>query len=227
MMKKLFAIIALACACLSVAAQEDEFRSGVEKLEAKGNELGNLLGHTTVYYNYDLASPTGVSPHGWGLEISGLYLGFKPWNNGCFSVGLLDMTVDFGYAKKGHGFFPNLTNDAVQAYDIEGMGYTDLVSTENRIAFLFPLGYIQSFGSSDWKAAIFAAPGVGWSTYNNEYAIGAIKHEDEFSVKKDNHFRLNLQAFVWYKSLGVGARYCFPVGLKGPGVVSLGLSMSL
>lgn len=221
-MKKLFSVMMLLALCFGAKAQEEEVNEFLNKQ--------SFFGHTSFFYNYNMGAPEGMSPHGWGIELSTLYIGFKPWENGYLTLGLLDVSVDMNYLKKGWMFTENLTGTAITPTTIaEALkpAYSNLKAGQDIVTFQFPLGYVHTFGDSKWKAAVFAAPGIGMNEYHNEYAYGYVRHNEELSLEKSSYFRLNLEAFVWYNSIGIAARYGFPVGFHGPGILSFGLSFGI
>ena len=96
------------------------------------------------------------------------------------------------------------------------------------IAYTFPVGYIQKFGDSKWSAALIASPGFGWDTYKNEWVSDNIRHTENLRINRSGgYFHLDVKAMIWYDSVGFVARYAFPKGFQGPGIVCAGISFRI
>ena len=224
-MKKLFTLILAGAVCLGAYAQESRIlEDWEEKIEEQENEFLSSFSYLNFTYNHNLNAPEGYNASGWGIEWSMLHLGFNPWKNGRFTLGLFDMAFDFNYLQKGYSFARGMENNIVSQNVVVPAG---TASRATRFAYKFPLGYIQRFGTSKGSAAILVSPGIGWDKYYNDITNNGIKEYQRYLVKGGAYFRLDLQAMVWFKNMGITARYSFPKDFKGPGVVSAGLSFRL
>lgn len=231
-MKHIFSVLMAALVCLGAAAQTTDKDKEWSDLYGNNKETSSVLsdddvdlgfGYATVYYNCNLGAPEGMSMHGVGLELSGLYVGFSPWKDGKLALGLLDFNIDFHFLQKGYQFSVD-ANSQIVPTPVTGIK-NDLDASSRNYAFLFPVGYIHELGKV--SCAFFAAPGVGWSDFSNDYKDADICHTDSMWVRKSACFRLNLQAFFWYDHYGIGIRYAFPKGFDGPGMLSAGISFAL
>lgn len=216
-MKKFIAILFMAGLCLSAAAQK------LDSIDT-GSPIDAQISFT---YGYNINPAAGMNHSGWGFEVSSIYLGRNPWKNGYLTVGLLDFSVDYSYLQHGWGFIPTVDRtDIVTGQGIEAGENTLTNCSSANFAFTFPLGYIHQFGDKV-KAGAFVAPGVGWTTYNNKFTTEKLEWNENYSVRKDAYFRLNLQAYVWFDDMGVVVRYAFPKAFKGAGIASVGVSLVL
>lgn len=222
-MKKVFAILAAIGLCFGAFAQESKILEDWEdQIESREDDFLSSFSYTNFTYNHNLAAPAGYNASGWGLNFSTLHIGFNPWKNGRFTLGLMEMSFDFGFLKPGFNFVAN--NDAIEAAATP----LEIKSNYANIAYTFPLGYIQKFGDSKWSAAILASPGFGWDTYKNDWVSNNIRHTDKLRINRGGgYFHLDVKAMVWYDYVGFVARYCFPKGFQGPGIVSAGISLRI
>ena len=224
-MKRLFAFVLAGLLCFGAAAQESNIlQDWEEKIEGTDDGVVTPFSYINVLYCNNLAAPEGYSRHGWGLEFSTLHLGFNPWKNGRFSVGLLDVALDFGYLVGNYQFISTLDGKIVTS-SIAPAGNK---SQFTNVAFLFPVSYIQNFGDSKWSAALQVSPGVGISSFTNENVVNNIRTKEKLNYSRGGgYFRLNLCAMIWYDNFGFVVRYGFPRGFQGAGVISAGLSFRL
>lgn len=225
-MKKLLAFIMLWAACATAFAQHSSIlEDWEEEMESHRQDFLYPFAFTNFTYNNNRGAQEGVYGSGWGFEISALYLGVNPWTGGRFTLGLFDMTFDFEYLKPGYNFVPGTDSN----FTVSGLAVPDgSVSTKSRFAYMFPLGYVHSFGRSGWSAAVLASPGFGWDKYHNKYVANNISHNERLLVQRGgSYFRLDVKAMVWYDHVGFVARYTFPKGFQGPGFVSAGISFRI
>ena len=225
-MKKLFASILISAVCFGAFAQESNIlESWSDKVESSDNDIISYFSFLNFTYNNFLGASTigGVNMHGWGFEMSALHIGFNPWNNGRFTLGLFDMCFDFGYLLPGWDFIINPDGAIVT----NSIGVLENSKSQiNVFAYTFPIGYIHHFGFSKWSAGIFAAPGLGWESYRNEYVQNNIKHTEKLNINRNaTYFRLNVEGMIWYDNVGLVVRYAFPKNFQGVGVISAGISL--
>ena len=225
-MKKFFAILAAGLICFGAFAQESSIlEDWEEQMESQMDDIISQFSFLNFTYNHNLAAPDGYNPSGWGFEFSTLHFGFSPWKNGRFSLGLLDLALDFSYLRPQYQFV--VIDGQIEA---RGGGLVP-EGNQSKATFggvLFPLGYIQRFGQSGWSAAVFASPGVGFASYNNTYVQSNIRHKDDLRINRQgSYFRLDLKTMIWYDNFGIVARYSFPRGFQGAGVVSAGISFRI
>ena len=227
-MKKVFAILAAGLLCFGAFAQESSILEDWEdKIEGSQDEFVSSFAFLNFTYNNFLAASTmdGVDMHGWGLEISALHIGFNPWKNGRFTLGLFDMAFDNGYLLPNWTYVIDAVNKDITVAKIAPEGNKSRVLN---FAFMFPIGYIQKFGDSRWSAGIFASPGFGFNSYNNEWVESNVRRSEDLNIDRGGgYFRLDLKAMIWYQNFGIVGRYTFPKNFQGPGVVAVGLSMRL
>ena len=222
-MKKVFAFLAAIGLCFGAFAQESKILDDWEdQIESREDDFLSSFSYTNFTYNNFLGAGEGVNHNGWGLNFSALHIGFNPWKNGRFTLGLLEMSFDFGFLKPGYSFA--VINNAIEVRP-------SVVESKNNytnIAYTFPLGYIQKFGDSKWSAAILASPGFGWDTYKNDWVSDNIRHTENLRINRGGgYFHLDVKAMIWYDYVGFVARYAFPKGFQGPGIVSAGISLRI
>ena len=225
-MKKVFAFLAaMVGICIGAFAQESRILDDWnEQIEARENDIISSFSYANFTYNNYLGAPAGLNRSGWGIEISALHIGFNPWTNGRFTLGLFDMAFDFGYLTYGNNFA--VVNKQVEINSL-------LVPDSNKsnltnFSYMFPIGYIQRFGDTQWSAAFMASPGVCWDRYRNKYVLDNVRHEDDLRTDRGgNYFRLDLKAMIWYDNIGIVGRYTFARGFQGPGFVSVGISFRI
>ena len=132
------------------------------------------------------------------------------------------MYFDFGFLKPGYSFA--VINNAIEVMP-------SVVESKNNytnLAYTFPVGYIQKFGDSKWSAAFLVSPGFGWDTYKNEWVSDNIRHTENLRINRSGgYFHLDVKAMIWYDYVGFVARYAFPKGFQGPGIVSAGISFRI
>jgi hypothetical protein len=224
-MKKVFAILAAFSLCFGAFAQESKIlEDWDDQIESREDDFLSSFAYTNFTYNNFLAAPEGVNQHGWGINFSILHIGFNPWKYGRFTLGLFDMSFDFGYLKPGYHYInldKNISFNNVLVPDGNKSGIVNF-------AYTFPVGYIQKFGESKWSAAILVSPGVGWDRYHNQWVSNNVRHEENLRLDRGgNYFRLDVKAMIWYDYVGFVARYSFPKGFQGPGIVSAGISLRI
>ena len=223
-MKKLITAIAACLVYLGSFAQESSILDSWEdKLESKEGDVLSTFSFLNFSYNHNLAAPAGYNASGWGFEFSFFHIGFNPWTNGRFTLGLFDMGFNFGYLLPENFFIQNSDKiEAVPCLDKTNRSrYTDF-------SYSFPVGIIQKFGKSKWAASVLACPGIGWSTYRNESFSDNVRRTEEFRIHRANtYFRLDVKAMIWYDNFGFVVRYTFPRGFQGAGVVSGGISLKI
>lgn len=229
-MRKLLAVLAAGLICFGALAQESSILDDWEaKIEGAEDDFFSTFSFLDFTYNNFLGASAkeGVNQHGWGFEISALHIGFNPWHNGRFTLGLFDMAFDFGFLTKGYTYAADLVDKQIIITPV-GAGVDSNKSSIRNFAYMFPVGYIQKFGYSKWSAAIMASPGFGWSRYRNEWVDSNIKQSTDMGIDKgDKYFRLDVKAMIWYENVGIVARYTFPRDFKGLGVVSAGISLRI
>jgi len=221
-MRRIISVILAAALCLSAAAQESHLLQEWEEQTSLSDEsFLSCFGHLSFFYNHNLGAPEGMMQPGFGFEASILHVGFSPWKNARFSLGLVDFCIDNLYLQNGWGFDQNNAITSTPGKD-------NMSARRANLAMMFPLGYIQAFKGSKWSVGLFAAPGVGWSRYVNQYVQDNIKHKEEsWMARGGAYFRLNLEAAVWYNHTGMMVRYIFPPQFQGAGILSAGLSFRI
>ena len=201
MMKKLFALVAMAVMSISALAQSSY---NYYKFE---DSTWNIAGRMGITYNLVNNVPAGMSRSGLGLDfciMEGQYLINR---NSILSLGLLDLQIDFRYLQKGHIF------DSTPAGAIVGTPDYRSKARVRDLAFSFPLGYTQRFNSR-WAASLFVAPGVGLVRYFNDYVADDVHYQDNFfPISSRAGFRLDIRAVLWFEDMGLMLRYQ-PVGLN-------------
>lgn len=222
-MKKVFALMAAFSICFGAFAQESSILDDwSDQIESREDDFLSSFAYTNFTYNNFLGAPEGVNRNGWGINFSVLHIGFNPWKNGRFTLGLMDMSFDFGYLLPGYNY-ASLDKSIALAPTV-----LDSKSNIVNFAYTFPVGYIHKFGKSDWSAAILVSPGIGWDRYRNQWVSNNVRYEEDLRIDRGgNYFRLDVKAMIWYNYVGVVARYCFPKGFQGPGVVSAGISFRI
>ena len=213
MMKKLFALVAMAVISLSALAQTTY---NYYKFE---DTAWNVAGHVAISYNIVNNVPEGMSRSGLGLDfciVEGQYMITK---NSIVSLGLLDIQLDFRYLQKGKIF---------GSYPMGGIYKAQEDSRAKAhvrdLAFSFPFGFTQRFNSR-LAASIYVAPGLGLIRYHNNYIAEDVHYKDNFfPIHGRTGFRLDLRAIVWYEDLGLMVRYQ-PVGFNKQSTFSVGLAI--
>lgn len=224
-MKKVFATLAALGLCFVAFAQNssilDDWDHAMEERDC--DDVFSSFSYTNVTYNNIIGTTEGEVRSGWGIELSALHLGFKPWKNGRFTLGLFDMAFDFSYLAKGYYYAAGNNAMLVNKNAPDGTR-----SSMTRFAYMFPLGYIHSFGDSTCSVAFLVSPGVGWDRYRNLYNQNYIHHEEDLSMNRGAYFRMDLKAMVWFRNVGFVARYTFPKNFQaGPSIVSAGISLRI
>ena len=224
-MKRILTLFAAGIIGLCAYAQESRILDDWNRqMEARLDNFFSPFAYTNFTYNNFLGAAEGVNRSGWGIELSGLHFGIRPWSGGRFTLGLFDMAFDFGYLKMGYNYVP-LNKDVAVNSTLVPDGSR---STITNFAYMFPIGYIQKIGDTNWSAAILVSPGFGWDRYRNKYTLDNVRHEDDLRIDRGgSYFRMDVKAMIWYDIVGIVARYSFPKDFKGPGVVSAGISFRI
>ena len=112
-MKKVFAFLAAIGLCFGAFAQESKILDDwSDEIESREDDFLSSFSYTNFTYNNFLGAGEGVNHNGWGLNFSALHIGFNPWKNGRFTLGLLEMSFDFGFLKPGYSFA--VINNAIE-----------------------------------------------------------------------------------------------------------------
>lgn len=224
-MKKLFTVILIATVCCGAFAQESELLDKwSDKIEQTEDDVVSAFSYFNATYNYNLAAAQDYIAHGWGLEVSSVHIGFNPWKNGRFTFGLFGMSFNWGYLQNMHAFGADMEGKIVPLQTFDSNNKSSCFS----ISYMFPLGYIQSFGASKWSAALLVSPGICWTTYKNDTLEGNIRKIENLKYERGrNSFYLDVKAMIWYDNVGVVAKYTFPKGMQGAGIVSAGISLRI
>ena len=91
-MKKVFAFLAAIGLCFGAFAQESKILDDwSDEIESREDDFLSSFSYTNFTYNNFLGAGEGVNHNGWGLNFSALHIGFNPWKNGRFTLGLLEM----------------------------------------------------------------------------------------------------------------------------------------
>ena len=224
-MKKVFIVLAALGVCFGAYAQSSILEDWEHEIELREDNVFSPFAFMNFTYNHNLAAPEGYNKSGWGFEISFLHIGFNPWKNGRFSLGIFDFAMDYSYLRPGNNFVVNAEKNIVSNSLLVPENDKSRVSS---LSFMFPLGYIQKFGYSNWSAAVFVSPGIGSDLYRNEYVEDNIRHFYNLRINRQGaYFRMDLKAMIWYDSVGLVVRYRFPKGFQGAGVLSAGISLRI
>lgn len=210
-MRKIFATLLLAAACVSAMAQTNPAN---ELLEDSKWKVGAQFG---FMYNFNATNVDGLNTSGFGLEIAPIVMRYEAWTGGSFTLGLLDMFFDFQYLIKGNRF-------------VDGTLILPVKDAKGRISdisFSIPVGINQQF-NEDWGISLTAAAGIGIVNFSSEYTDASYKHTDSFFNKENRvGFRLDLKANIWYQDLGLVVRYR-PIAAKnnpyGANIISGGIA---
>ena len=198
-MKKLLVISLLAALCTSAAAQKEILCSPWD-----------MGGVHAISYNYATHTPQNMSHHGLGLDLCLFQVEYKLNHNTSFTLGVLDLLLDFRYLEKGYVFETKET----------GFGSSGSVITIERapqdarakanmtdFCFSFPLGITQRLAPR-WQVSAYVAPGVGLISYHNNHILGDIHHRDRFYPTQGRvGFRLDLKAALWFEDVALYFRY--------------------
>lgn len=210
-MKKLFAVAVLAIISLSALAQTT---ATYYKFE---DTAWNIAGRVGVTYNFVTGVPDNMSHSGLGLDFC-LFEG-QYWlsEKSMFSLGVLNLELDFRYLRKGYIFSTGTITESGLAND----GPWDVirrVSEDSRakahftdLVFSFPFGFTQKLANR-WDVSVYVAPGLGLVRYRNNYIYENIHYNNNYyPVHHRTGFRLDLKAVIWHEDMGLLLRYQ-PIG---------------
>ena len=156
------------------------------------------MNHLGLGYSHLLGAPEEMKAPGFGLDLSVVSVYIRPWRNAhTLSIGLFDFTTDF-HAMKDKFSFDNLGHVIPVPVEEE-----KLKSRLYDFAFDFPIGYM--YDGDKWGFGIYAAPGIGNTTFQKRYKLDDIKHYDQFDSRFS--FRLGVKAAFWVDNIGIYARY--------------------
>ena len=203
MMKKLFALAILAAICLSAVAQPYP----PYKQNRSGWDIGGRFG---ILYNHVAGIPQQMSHSGLGLDFCFIEGQYHVTRNTMLSLGLLDLQVDFRFARKGYIFGSDPAGSITKALED-----SRAKASFSDVAFTFPFGISQKLGAR-WAASLYVAPGLGLIRYSNDYIAGEVHHRDSFyPTYSRTGFRLDVKAVLWFEDLGLTFRYQ-PIGFTLP-----------